>query len=50
MNEKVYGTMKSAGVWSIVLGSVLATVSVAVSVLTIINGARLLISKKHITF
>ena len=50
MNEKVYKTMKNAGAWNIVLGTVLIAISVTVGILSIIHGAKLLIDKKEILF
>ena len=50
MNEKVYKTMKMIGGWNIALGVVLIVVSVAIGVLQIIHGGKLLKDKKDITF
>lgn len=50
MNEKIYSTMKSTGAGSIVIGILAIVVGVSIGVLTIINGARLLIHKKELIF
>ena len=50
MNEKVYKTMKNVGAWNIVLGIVLIVVGVAVGVMQIVHGGKLLHDKKEITF
>ena len=49
-NEKVYKVMRSTGGISIALGIVAIVVGVAVGVLTILNGARLLRKKSDLTF
>ena len=48
--ERVYKTMRNAGVTNIVVGSLIIAVSVTAGVLAIINGALLLKDKKGITF
>ncbi|MBO5574530.1 MAG: hypothetical protein J5947_09835 [Clostridium sp.] len=48
--ERVYKTMRNAGVTNIVVGSLIIAVSVTAGVLAIINGALLLKNKKGITF
>ena len=48
--ERVYKTMRNAGVTHIVVGSLIIAVSVTAGVLAIINGALLLKDKKGITF
>ncbi len=50
MGEKVYDTMKSAGVWNIVLGIVLIVAGTALGVMNVITGARLIKGKKEVTF
>ena len=45
--EKVYKTMRNAGVINIVIGSVIITAGVAAGVLAIISGACLLNRKLH---
>lgn len=50
MNEKVYKTMKNVGGWNIALGVVLIVAGVAIGILQIIHGGKLLSSKKDITF
>ena len=49
-NEKVYKVMRGTGGISIALGIVSIVIGVAVGVLTILNGARLLRSKSDLTF
>ena len=48
--EKVYKTMRNAGVINIVIGSVIITAGVAAGVLATISGACLLKRKSEITF
>ena len=48
--EKVYKTMRTAGVVNIVIGSLVIAVGVTAGVLAIIQGALLLRNKKGITF
>ena len=48
--ERVYKTMRNAGVTNIVVGSIMIAVGVTAGVLAIINGALLLKNKKGITF
>ncbi len=50
MNEKVYKTMRNVGGWSIALGVVVIVVGVMAGVMQIVQGGRLLSSKKDITF
>lgn len=50
MNEKIYNTMKQVGAWNIVFGVVLITLGVAIGVMQIVHGGRLLKDKKEITF
>ena len=48
--EKLYTKMNSIGVSSIVMGIVAIAAGVAAGVVMIVNGSRLLASKKDITF
>lgn len=50
MNEKLYKTMKTVGGWNIVFGIILIVVGVAMGVMQIIHGGKLLGAKKDITF
>lgn len=50
MGERTYKIMKHTGGISIALGIVTIAVGVAVGVLTILNGAKLLKSKSDLTF
>jgi len=50
VGENTYNSMKHAGIWDLILGIVAATVGVAVGVLLIINGAKLLKAKSEIIF
>lgn len=48
--EKLYEKINGAGIMSMVLGIVLICTSIATGVLMIVNGAKLIKSKKDITF
>ncbi len=48
--EKLYKTMGNIGASNIALGIVVAVTGITAGILTIISGARLLSSRKHITF
>lgn len=50
MNEKAYKIMRTTGGTNIALGIVLIVVGLAVGVMTIVNGARLLSGKSNIMF
>lgn len=50
MEENTYRTMSNVGIWSLVLGIVTICISVAVGVMMIINGAKLIKSKTELTF
>lgn len=50
MNERVYKTMRRTGGVSIALGIISIVIGVAVGVLTILNGAKLLRGKSDLTF
>ena len=48
--EKIYRTLRNAGAWNIVLGTVITVVGLGVGIMTIVNGAILLKRKSEITF
>lgn len=48
--EKIYKTMRGAGVINIVIGSVIITAGLAAGILAIVSGALLLKRKSEITF
>lgn len=48
--EKIYKTMKSVGVWSLVLGIITIAIGVFTGVTLITNGGRLLKKKSEIMF
>ncbi len=48
--EKLYNKMNSIGISSIVMGVVTIVAAVGAGVVMIVNGSRLLASKKDITF
>ncbi len=50
MMEKIYKTMKSVGVWNLVLGIVLIIAGLATGIFMIINGTRLLKKKSDLLF
>jgi len=50
MNEAAYNTMKHVGGGSIALGVIAIAAGIAVGVLSIVNGARLLSRKSSLTF
>lgn len=50
MGEKIYKTMKSVGVFNIVMGIIFIVSGVAAGTLVITNGARLLRDKSELTF
>ncbi|NLO10207.1 MAG: hypothetical protein GX129_10135 [Clostridiales bacterium] len=50
MMEKIYNTMKSVGVWNLVLGIVLILSGLAAGVFLIVNGAKLLKKKSDLLF
>ena len=47
-NEKIYRTMSATGAGDIVIGILIITVGVAAGIIAIVNGARLLCSRKNI--
>jgi hypothetical protein len=50
MEEKTYTLLKSVGAANIVLGVIAVVSGLAVGVITIINGAKLVKGKKYISF
>ncbi|MFV0344608.1 MAG: hypothetical protein ACK5JH_17260 [Anaerocolumna sp.] len=50
MSEKIYITMKSVGVWNLVIGILLIIAGIASGVLMIIGGGKLLKKKSEILF
>ena len=48
--ERVYRRMKSAGAYNITLGVVMIVFGVTMGVLSIVNGGKLLRSRKEILF
>ncbi|HHV09096.1 MAG TPA: hypothetical protein GXX75_02305 [Clostridiales bacterium] len=50
MMEKIYHTMKSVGVWNLVLGILVIVASTFAGTLLILNGVRLLKKKKDLLF
>lgn len=50
MNEKAYKAMNFAGTANITVGIIVVVVGVAVGIISIISGARLLKEKKGLTF
>lgn len=50
MMEKIYHTMKSVGVWNLVLGILMIITGAVAGSLLIINGARLLRKKSDLLF
>ena len=50
MMEKIYNTMKSVGVWNLVMGILLIVSGVAAGVFMIVNGAKLLKKKSDLLF
>lgn len=50
MMEKIYNTMKSVGVWNLVLGIVLMVSSLVAGTFLIVNGAKLLKKKSDLLF
>lgn len=50
MNEKAYKTMSKAGGWSIALGVVAIVLGIAMGVMNIVSGAKLINDKSNITF
>ena len=50
MMEKIYNTMKSVGVWNLVLGIVLILSGLAAGIFLVVNGAKLLKKKSDLLF
>ena len=50
MMEKIYHTMKSIGVWNLVMGILLIFAGMVSGVFLIVNGARLLKKKSDLLF
>lgn len=50
MMEKIYNTMKSVGVWNLVMGILLIIAGAVTGILLILNGARLLKKKSDLLF
>mgnify|MGYP000654283440 FL=1 len=50
MLEKIYHTMKSVGVWNLVLGILMIVTGAVAGSLLILNGARLLKKKSDLLF
>lgn len=50
MMEKIYKTMKSVGVWNLVLGILLIVAGIVSGILLIFNGAMLLKKKSDLLF
>lgn len=48
--EKIYKTMKSVGVWNLVLGILMIIAGIISGVLLILNGAKLLKKKSDLLF
>ncbi len=48
--ERVYKTMRNAGALSLAVGIVITVISLAVGIISIINGSFLLKRKSEITF
>lgn len=47
-NEKIYRTISATGVGDIVVGILVVTVGLAAGIVAIVNGARLLASRRHV--
>jgi hypothetical protein len=50
MMEKIYNTMKSVGVWNLVMGILLIVSGVVSGILLILNGVKLLKKKSELLF
>lgn len=48
--EKIYHTMKSVGVWNLVMGILLIVTGTIAGVFMIVNGAKLLKKKSDLLF
>ncbi len=49
-NEKIYRTLSATGAGDIVIGVLVIAVGVCAGVIAIVNGARLLHSRKNVMF
>lgn len=47
-NEKIYRTLSSTGAGDIVIGILVIVVGLTAGIIAIVNGARLLVSRKNI--
>ena len=50
MMERIYNTMKSVGVWNLVMGILLIISGIVAGILLILNGAKLLKKKSDLLF
>lgn len=50
MNEKVYKTVADTGIWNLVMGIVILVTGITSGVFLLVSGARLIKSKRNITF
>lgn len=50
MKERIYKTISTTGVWSMVLGIIAICLSVAAGVVLIVNGVKLLKARTEILF
>lgn len=50
MMEKIYHTMKSVGVWNLVLGILMIVAGLVSGILLILNGTKLLKKKSDLMF
>jgi|LFRM01.2.fsa_nt_gb hypothetical protein len=50
MMEKIYNTMKSVGVWNLVLGILLICLGLVTGIFLIVNGGKLLRKKSDLLF
>jgi hypothetical protein len=48
--EKIYNTMRSVGVWNLVLGILLILAGIVSGILMILNGVKLLKKKSDLLF
>ncbi len=50
MTEKIYKTMRSVGIFNIVMGIIFIAAGIAAGVLVMVNGARLIKNKSELMF
>lgn len=50
MGEKVYKTMRNAGVWNIVFGVLMIVGGVTIGIIQLVHGGKLLKEKKEVMF